>query len=234
MLVPSNHYLYVAAIMFAAVGDGCPSGLPPFTNYRGSSLLGLPPDGLQAIIPAYRFACSGRVIQWGACFRPGAYFDRYYVSYQVWRERSPGCFYLVGSNSPQGTGNNDLLTLEERCNVTSIPSEEQIRVQDGDVVGFYSDHWEELLNGRLSNTQYRSGLQILAGYNTTMYLNRLSSLQDMKASYAVGTGPGSCAALPDFSGQEVDETFMGTPVITATIGEWIVCTGYWSVILLSI
>lgn len=220
--------------MFAAVGDGCLSGLPPFINYRGSGLLGRPPDGLQAIIPAYRFTCSGRVIQWGACFRPGANFDRYYVSYQVWRERSPGCFYLVGSNSPQGTGNNDLLTLEERCNVTSIPPGEQIRVQDGDVVGFYSDHWEELLNGRLSNTQYKSGLQILAGYNTTMYLNRLSSLQDMRESYAVGTGPGSCAALPGFSGQEVDETFMGTPVITAMIGKWIVYTGYWSVILLSI
>lgn len=104
--------------------------------------------------------------------------------------------------------------------MTSVPPDEQITVQAGDVVGFYSDHWEEELNGGFFDAKYRSGIQVLtAGHNTTMFINRLDSLQNMMTSYAAGTTPGSCATLSDFSGHEVDQIFMGAPVITAVIGQ---------------
>ena len=51
-------------------------------------------------MPAYRFQCSGRVIEWGACVQPGSSSsEQYYIQFQVWRPTGiEGCYKLVDYN----------------------------------------------------------------------------------------------------------------------------------------
>ena len=205
------------------LGFGYLPSQPPYQNYVGTGTLTLLPDRIQAIVPAYRFTSAGRITQWGACFRRGASFHRYYVSYQVWREASPGCFYLVGSNSPQRVHVADLLRPEGNCNLTSVSSEDQVAVQAGDVVGFYSDHFEAVQGG-LSDYDYDSGIQTLftGGYITDIYYDRGLSRSGLSTSYAAGTSAALCSGAllaAGFDGSQLSRTLRGAPVITAVIGQ---------------
>ena len=72
----------------------------------------------------------------------GSDSDRYDIDFQVFRPRPSdgvGCYVLIGLNSlndgvPGVTGVAD---IDHCMGLTDIPSEDQIRVQPGDVVGFY-------------------------------------------------------------------------------------------------
>ena len=125
-------------------------------------------------MPAYRFQCSGRVTEWGACVQPGASSsEQYYIQFQVWRPTGiEGCYELVDYNiplddarmsetemsdssvimeflSPPGDNSNPL----HRCVVLPVRENEQIEFQSSDVVGYYVDRF---LNG---NDETNGGIQ---------------------------------------------------------------------------
>lgn len=206
-------YNIILCLWANTVGNGCLSSLPPYRDYVGSDLqVHVLRGSIQAIIPTYRFTCSGRITQWGGCFLPEADFEQYYVRYQVWRESLPGCFHLVGSNSPQSSG--DPLRLNGRCNLTSVPYDEQITVQAGDVVGFFSNYWEGLHVTLDSN----SGLQVISVERFTfIFVSRGLNLTNERAT--TGTSAVACGTLSVFSGPALNQTLIGAPVITAIVGQ---------------
>ena len=120
--------------------------LPVFgdTDERNTPAL----DRFQAIVPAYRFQCSGRVTEWGACVQPGGSSnEQYYIQFQVWRPTGgiEGCYELVGFNTPlddarvEGRGflsppGEDTDPLH-RCVVLPVRENLQIEFRSGDVMG---------------------------------------------------------------------------------------------------
>ena len=108
-------------------------------------------DRFQAIVPAYRFQCSGRVTEWGACVQPGGDNEEYYIQFQVWRPTgTEGCYELVGYNEPpvdntqEGSevhSANGVLNPVDHCVLLTVRENEQIDFQLGDVVGYYVDHF---------------------------------------------------------------------------------------------
>ena len=86
--------------------------------------------GIQALVPAYKLSCTGTLIRWRvATAREG----QHNIHLQVWRPGSePDSYSKVGSNTfnLKPTSGQRLFTL--------TPSyKDQIRVQVGDVLGFY-------------------------------------------------------------------------------------------------
>lgn len=159
------------------------------------------------------------MVQWGACFQRGGRSERYYVGFQVWRQASPGYYQLVGHNSPEAFTETELLYLEDSCNLTSVPYEEQIVVQPGDVLGFYSDHWG-LDRRRLRDESGEDSIQIATESEyaaTTVYYESGLSLSDLSTGYAVGATPGDCATLN--SCPQLHSAIQGAPVMTAVVGE---------------
>ena len=124
-------------------------------------------DRFQAIVPAYRFNCSGRVTEWGACVQPGGMSnDRYYIQFQVWRPTgTEGCYELVGYNIPLDDANEEEKNISvsgtiieregslsppgddddplHRCVVLPVRESKQIDFMAGDVVGYYVDHFKD-------------------------------------------------------------------------------------------
>lgn len=132
-------------------GKGCVSGNPPFESQdlyyeylknRASNLL---------FIPEYKFACYGRVTQWGV-FMPEHKtkldpFKTYNIDFQVWRRERNGtklldCYQFVGSNYFPG-----FYTEKTGRFLGNVPKEQQIEVQPFDIIGvtvskkmqFYTD-----------------------------------------------------------------------------------------------
>ena len=164
------------------------------------------PDRLQVIIPAYTFTCHARVVQWGACVERGRDEDRYDIDFQILRPSpvsDPGvdCYSLVGSNLIENRQSND------RCIVYDVPVEEQVLVQPGDVVGFFSDV--------VNRTDNRDGVQVI------------ESRQDVVVHYRVhatipATDPESCVFVVGSGPDQIDSSTTLGPVITAVVGELII------------
>ena len=118
-------------------------------------------DRLQAIVPAYRFNCSGRVTEWKACVKPGGMSkEQYYIQFQVWRSTgTEGCYKLVDYNTPLDRNEsvlNSVMTIgskeflipkrggaPDHCVVLPVIEERQIEFQSGDVIGYYVDYFKD-------------------------------------------------------------------------------------------
>lgn len=120
-------------------GQGCleannEKGLPQFRNYGRSEVREVIPLQHQAIIPSYRFNCSGNITEWGVdLFRN----DEYTLELQVWRP-SPTAdgarrYSLVGQNRFTS------ISIKNKVVRVSIPTREQVQFQRGDVIGVYVD-----------------------------------------------------------------------------------------------
>ena len=129
--------------------------------------------------------------------------ERYDIDFQVLR-LSPvsdpefDCYNLVGSNLIEN-GRPD-----GGCIVYDVPVEEQVLVQPGDVVGFFSDN--------VNRDDDEDGVQVV------------ESRQDVVVHYRErntipATDPESCmfAVGPN----QIDSSTVAAPVITAVVGELI-------------
>ena len=125
----------------------------------------------------------------------------------------------MGDNSPKAFTATELLFPEDHCNLTSVPYEEQVIVQPGDVLGFYSDHWRED-RSRLEDETGEDSIQIATGseyIGTVVYYQSELSLSDLSTIYAVGTTPGDCVVSN--SCPQLQSAIQGAPVMTAVVGE---------------
>ena len=168
-------------------------------------------DRFQAIVPAYRFNCSGRVTEWGACVYPGGSRDeQYYIQFQVWRPTgTEGCYELVGYNIPLDDANeterniSDSGTIIERegflsppgnrdsplhrCVVLPVRESKQIDFMAGDVVGYYVDHFKD------ANDRNDGGIQWIEDSVVEVYFIDGLSREDIKSQYALnGPNPTEC------------------------------------------
>ena len=89
------------------------------------------PRGVQMLVPAYHFNCSGTITEWGAILErriPSR------IDFQVWRQSNGerGRYQLVGANTV-----TNLRVRSSRKMVLSVPEQRRIRVKPGDVVGVY-------------------------------------------------------------------------------------------------
>ena len=109
------------------------------------------PRGHQAIIPSYRFGCSGCITEWGVDVHRGGVANsrRYTLDLQVWRpsptvddSTGTGCYSLVGNNRFTSV---DLGTTQ-LAQVAPLPND-RIQVQPGDVLGFFVDNPNNEKNG---------------------------------------------------------------------------------------
>ena len=201
-------------------------------------------DRFQAIVPAYTFQCSGRVTEWRACVQPGGRSDeQYYIQFQVWRPtgNTEGCYILVGYNIPLHDANVTMTEVEDRgagsiidtegflspsgvdgdplgrCVELSVRDNEQIEVQQGDVVGYYVDHF---LDG---SDRSDGGIQWMENSNNVIVYYRSNLLiEDIRPAYGVG-GPGANDCGFDISGDSDSYTLAtstsAAPIISLTIGK---------------
>ena len=176
--------------------------LPPFRDFRGDSETpsGTPDrDRFQAIVPTYTFQCSSRVTKWGACVLPsGSSVELYYIRFQVWRPTDiSGCYSLVNFSSPVDRNGDDTVLIPpdgtdgplDRCVVLSVPEDQQIEVQSGDVVGYYVDHFKD------GEDQDHGGIQWIENDPNMVVVYYRDNLprEDIKSHYAVGVvNPTSC------------------------------------------
>ena len=119
------------------------SDLPPFRDTEHFQREGLI-NRISAIVPSYTFTCSGVVRRWRAHVeRRRNRYDRYELTFSVWRP-ADGCTYdKVGENNhsglaPELDGNGEALgsvTLDVR-------EEDRFSVESGDFVGFSVRHYE--------------------------------------------------------------------------------------------
>ena len=66
--------------------------------------------------------------------------DGYDIYFEVWRPTgTDGCYSLVGSNVVDNGAPGNIHNVRA-CIVIDVPEDEQVIVEPGDVVGFYSDH----------------------------------------------------------------------------------------------
>ena len=189
--------------------------LPPFgtTDFRDTPER----DRFQAIVPGYTFQCSGRVTWWGACVQPGSRsIDQYYIRFQVWRPTGiSGCYSLVDFNRPvDGNGDDGFLSPPDgtdgpldRCVVLSVPEDQQIEVQSGDVVGYYVDHLNR--NG---------GIQWIEDDPNMVVVHYRDDLprEDIKSQYALGgVNPTNCG-FPTSDDYSLSESDSAAPIINIT------------------
>ena len=152
-------------------GQGClrsnnEDGLPPFRDYSDPGFstaaaqinTAVIPHAHQAIIPSYRFDCCGNITEWGVDVFSNSDHDdqfRYFLDLQVWRPlmnvQESGCYSRVGSNSFTS------MTQDGRIVVVTPPHQERIKIQPGDVLGFYVE----------SSGRDTKGVTMLKDFNTT-------------------------------------------------------------------
>ena len=96
-------------------------------NYTGDRHSVIP-RGYQALIPSYRFNCSGNITEWliGLASQTVESIE---IELQVWRpvNNSGLCFNKVGGN---------IFTVLSKVQVANLMPTKQIEFQSGDVVGF--------------------------------------------------------------------------------------------------
>ena len=192
----------ILSIGFILDNSQCLSSAPLFGDRDGVPRL---PNSIQAIIPAYTFTCRGSVVQWGACVDPRSDNDQYDIYFEVWRPTGTnGCYSLVGSNFiNNGVAGN--VHNVRACVVIDVPENQQVVVQPGDVVGFYSDH---VVGNGDGGVELDDGTQYA---NLEVWYRSLSnpSQNDLEAnSLCVGVGE-------DLNTQRTGDA----PVITAILGK---------------
>ena len=121
----------VLAVLFDHVGfcsEQCAQNFPTLEMTDNSRAL---PKGVQMLVPAYHFNCSGTIREWGVILERRI-LSR--IDFQVWRqyngERSR--YQIVGANTV-----TNLRVRPNRKMVLSVPDQRRIRVKPGDVVGVY-------------------------------------------------------------------------------------------------
>ena len=105
-------------------------------------------DGLQsgtiALIPSYNFTCAGYISQWRAHVeRRRNRYDRYEMSFSVWRRTEECAVTKVGENyhaglAPEVDENGTVLGTV----MLNVHDGNRILVQPGDFVGFRVRHYE--------------------------------------------------------------------------------------------
>ena len=159
-------------------------------------------DMFQAIVPAYRFNCSGRVTEWGACVHPGGDNEEYYIQFQVWRPTgTEGCYELVDYNEPPVDDRQErseadssstnppgseygTLSPVDHCVVLTVRENEQIDFQPGDVVGYYVDHLRDRGDGGI---QWIEDSEVIVHYRDGL------PREDIKSQYALNVpNPTEC------------------------------------------
>ena len=181
------------------------------------------PDRFQAIVPDYRFQCSGKVIEWGACVQPGGSAnDQYYIQFQVWEPTEiSGCYRLVDFNVP-----DDAVMAEEylvpsdngivdRCVVLTVRKERQIMVQPGYVVGYYVDYFRD------DEDRDNGGIQWIEDGNMMIYYSDEVPRNNLEQYYAIGgRDPNSCGfELPTVSDRySLTVSTSATPIISLSVG----------------
>ena len=91
---------------------------------------GVIPHGSQALIPSYRFDCSGNITKWLVSITSSPLaVESSEIELQVWRpvNNTGLCFNKVGGN---------IFTVSAMVQVANFTPTEQIKFQPGDVVGF--------------------------------------------------------------------------------------------------
>ena len=163
-------------------------------------------DKLQFIIPSYTFNCHGRVVQYGACVQPGGNPDNdlYELELQVLRplpvdQNNIQCFSVVGSYSQTGGPNSPPDNIDF-CILIDIPSDDQIPVQPGDVVGFYYD----LLRNDGGGVQLDEDRE-----DVTVFYRERASIPAPTIS--------SCMLIAGLN--NIDITTTAAPVITVVVGK---------------
>ena len=157
-------------------------------------------------MPAYRFQCSGRVTEWGACVQPGKMpSEQYYIQFQVWRPTGiKGCYKLVDYNIPlddarmSETGISDSSVIidaegflsppgDNRCVVLPVRENQQIEFQTGDVVGYYVDYFRDGSDRTNGAIQWIEDSEVVVHYRDDLVR------EDIKTLYALGgTNPTEC------------------------------------------
>ena len=188
-------------------------------------------DRLQAIVPAYRFQCTGRVTEWRACVQPGgSASDQYYIQFQVWRPTANGvngCYELVDYNipldstsileaegllSPPGDSNDPL----DRCVVLPVKESQQIEVQPGYVVGYYVDRFR---NGNDAETN--GGIQWIDNTDVTVYYTDDIPRVSTKTQYALNVNPTACGfqVSPTGNSHSLTQSATSAPIISLSFSE---------------
>ncbi len=161
------------------------------------------PNSIQAIIPEYTFTCRGSVVQWGACVDPRANDDLYDIYFEVWRPTDTNdCYSLVDSNFVND-GVAATVHNVRSCIVIDVPENDQVIVEPGDVVGFYTNH-----DGGTGGVELDEGVQYT---NLEVWYRSLSnpSQSELEANpLCVGNGNNLPTLRPG-----------GAPVITAVVGK---------------
>ena len=137
---------------------------------------------------------------------PGASFERYDIDFQVLRQSpisDPGvdCYSLVGSNFVANGQPNDPVHQVDGCIVYDVPVDQQVFVQLGDVVGFFSDRLGSSGNSSVQVVESRDDVVVHYRERDTI----------------PATTPGSCMFV--VGPGQIDLVTMGAPVITAVVGE---------------
>ena len=196
-------------------------------------------DRFQAIVPAYRFQCSGRVTEWRACVLPGGSSrEQYYILFQVWRPTGiEGCYKLVDYNvplddarmsetemsdssvimgflSPPGNNSNPL----HRCVVLQVRENQQTEFQPGDVVGYYVDHFRD------GNDRANGGIQWIEDSEVAVHYRDDLPREDIKTLYAIsGANPTECGLEMSESGTSdlhtLNTLYTSAPIISLSIGK---------------
>ena len=195
-------------------------------------------DRFQAIVPAYRFQCSGRVTEWRACVQPGGGMEQYYIQFQVWRPTSiGGCYKLVDYNIPLDDARMNETEISDssviidaegflspprdnsdslrRCVVLPVRGNEQIEFQPGDVVGYYVDR---LKNGK---NETNGGIQWIEDSEVVVHYRDNLPREDIKTLYAIGgTRPTECGLEMSESGSHtLNTSSTSAPIISLSIGK---------------
>ncbi len=195
-------------LYYAGIGSSALSNLPEFQDTSGREL----ESPVQALVPSYTFSCYGRVIMWGACVNPGGNSNMYNISFQVYRPAAFGanrCYDLIGQNFlklgiPGEGGPEGCVVLE------NIPPGNQIQVEPGDVVGFYSIHYDvddslKLDEGGVQLDSDRDGF--IVWYSNTRQLS-IGGRGVVPSHICVGTG------------NHLDMTTDRPPIITVQVGKF--------------
>ena len=121
----------ILVVLFGHVGfcsEQCAQNFPTLEMTGNPRAL---PKGVQMLVPAYHFNCSGTIREWGVILerhRPSR------IDFQVWRQSNGerGRYQLVGANTVA-----NLRVRPNRKMMLSVPYQRRIRVKPGDVVGVY-------------------------------------------------------------------------------------------------
>ena len=178
-----------------------PQGLPPLIDdhrSRDSS-----DELVDFLVPSYQFSCHGLVANWSACVDPGGDKERYNIEFQVWRSSADGCFTLAGINVP-----SQLLVPVDHCVEYLVPSNEQIEVFPGDIIGFYVDRFKLSRRGDELEDPDNGGVQLDTQWGGAIRL--LSPGDDNYLTEGVGT-----RLCPT----QLQQSLGAAPVLSAGVGK---------------